>query len=565
MIPHSDPPGVVAAVISAALFAIALVYVMRSRRALDLEEPLISILSGGGFETERELFASALVGRSVPGRGLIVSVVLHVLVLGGTPFSPYLFPEKISPDFNRFNVRIVEFRLPAPVFYSAPASEKPARPAPRVQDRQAAKGGTVLQNPAATRGLAVAAAARKPQFLLPENWRFKARDIVIQPDQPPEVSMAIRHSLPTALLWAQAPAPPDESRLVGAVKDRQTPLPAFSLPRSLPVLQKPNREIAISDLQIGSAPVFTFRPPQLPVPAANVSPVSIPSSPNEARGELPASALPSGTPMNLIALMSTPAPAASGYLLDVGNRPAESQPSSSAAENGGAGAGIPSGAGSGGNGARTGETSSGAANPAGANQGPAKGSHADLLASASGAERSEPASHSDKPAGSPHSPSYPTGNLGVIVVQQSAEDSVLEGAEVLTGQPVYTVYFEVPGAPRKWILQYCVPGARSQSLLASSEGVIRIIPKKTVHPPYPLERIPLDVQGLQGYQGDARRLVVFAAINERGGIDNLRLIRGAGHAIDQAAMATLQRWSFRPAMRGEAPVAVEALFGIPLE
>ena len=548
MIPHSDPSGVLTAVISAALFAFTLIYVVRSRRALaDLEQPLISILSGGGIEMGRELFSGATLDRSLPGRGLIVSVALHTLVLGGTLLLPYLFPEKLKIDFSKYNARIVEFRLPAPVFYSAPDSEKPARPAPRARMKPAARRGTLLGNAPARRDLR-AVAARRPQFQLPENWPSRNRDIVIQPDQPPEKSMAVHHSLPTALLWAQAPAPPEESRLVGA--QRPDPRSAFSLPHSLPILQKPNREIVISDLQIGAAPVFTFRRPQLPVTAANVSPVSIPTPLDLLLGELPASLLPFGAPMNLVALMNSPALAASGYLLDLGNRPAEAQFASQGSDS-------RDGAASGPNGSHSADASSGAVNPS-----PARGTLADLLASASGAERSEPASDSGKPPDSARSPSYPPGNLGVIVVQQSAEDSVLEGAEVLSGQPVYTVYFEVPGAPRKWILQYCVPGSTSQSLVAASDGVIHIIPKKSVQPPFPLERIPLDVQD---FQGGARRLVVFAMINERGEMDNLRLVRGTGREIDQAALASLRRWSFRPAMRGEQPVAVEALFGIPLE
>jgi TonB family protein len=154
------------------------------------------------------------------------------------------------------------------------------------------------------------------------------------------------------------------------------------------------------------------------------------------------------------------------------------------------------------------------------------------------------------------------GNLGVIVVQQSSQDSVLDGADVLTGQPVYTVYFDVPGSPRRWVLQYCVPGAEVEPVLERSETVIRIRPRKSVQPPFPLQRIPLE---LNGFQGDGRRLVIYALVNARGEVENIKLIRGTGQEIDRTAVATLERWAFRPATRGEEPVAVEALFGIPLQ
>jgi TonB family protein len=150
----------------------------------------------------------------------------------------------------------------------------------------------------------------------------------------------------------------------------------------------------------------------------------------------------------------------------------------------------------------------------------------------------------------------------VIIVQQAGEETGLEGSELLTGHPVYTVYFEVPGAPRRWMLEYCVPGSDGRTFTQPSEGVIHILPKRTVQPPYPIDRIPVS---LQGYQGQTRRLVVYAVVNERGETTNVRLIRGTGQDVDERAVTTLRQWTFRPAMRGETPVAIEALFGIPLQ
>ena len=139
---------------------------------------------------------------------------------------------------------------------------------------------------------------------------------------------------------------------------------------------------------------------------------------------------------------------------------------------------------------------------------------------------------------------------------------MLDGSEALSGQPVYTVYFDVPGSPRRWILQYCVPSSVSASSVTTANGIVRIAPRRSVQPPYPTDRFPV---GPNGFQGEERRLVVYAFIDERGEMQNVRVIRGAGQAVDQFALATLKRWAFRPALRGETPVAVEALFGIPLQ
>jgi TonB family protein len=286
--------------------------------------------------------------------------------------------------------------------------------------------------------------------------------------------------------------------------------------------------------------------------------------------------------LNLIALMQTPAPSAPAYLLQTGNRLAEAQP----------GPNSPSQAASGRNGSpaantdasetpkdapqATGAEASANArlDASGAETAPSKGTYADLLAASSPGSTGKGSLAADSNAGQageqerrkPSGQSYPSGNLGVIIVQQSAQDTILEGSEILTGQPVYTVYFDVPGAPRRWILQYCLPGSDSKTFLEQPDGVIRILPKRSVQPPFPIERIPLDVKSLPnpGTPVSVRRLVIYATVNERGETGNVRLIRGTGQEIDRAAVATLQRWTFRPAMRGDTPVAVEALFGIPL-
>lgn len=150
----------------------------------------------------------------------------------------------------------------------------------------------------------------------------------------------------------------------------------------------------------------------------------------------------------------------------------------------------------------------------------------------------------------------------MIIVRPSSQESGLEGSDALSGQPVYTVYFDVPGSPRRWILQYCVSGSESKSLAKAPDGALRIVPKRSVQPPYPLDRAGID---LKAAAGSARRVVVFATIDERGETSNVRLVRGTGQPVDELAVATLKRWAFRPATHGGASVGVEALFEIPLE
>jgi len=153
------------------------------------------------------------------------------------------------------------------------------------------------------------------------------------------------------------------------------------------------------------------------------------------------------------------------------------------------------------------------------------------------------------------------GNLGIIIVRQSSQDPAIDVDGVLSGQPVYTVYFEVPGAPRKWVLHYCVPGSGASKSFVRDGDSVRVLPKRSVQPPFPLDRLSVD---LNGYRGEIPRLMIYALVNERGETENIRLVRGTGQDIDARAVAVLSKWTFRPARRNDLPVAVEALFGIPL-
>jgi hypothetical protein len=152
---------------------------------------------------------------------------------------------------------------------------------------------------------------------------------------------------------------------------------------------------------------------------------------------------------------------------------------------------------------------------------------------------------------------------GIILIS-NALSTLPEAAGVLTGNPVYTVYLDVPGAEQKWIFQVCVPGGQSRTLEYSG-GVIRFLPRKSLNPPYATRREPLDVSSLRPVnEGEPHRVVVYATVDEAGVLRNIRVIRGAYPEIDNSIVANLQSWEFLPAFENGEPVAVEALFGIPL-
>ena len=150
---------------------------------------------------------------------------------------------------------------------------------------------------------------------------------------------------------------------------------------------------------------------------------------------------------------------------------------------------------------------------------------------------------------------------GIIVISNDAS-SIPEAAGVLTGNPVYTVYLEVPGFTRKWVLQVCVPA--SDTAKEVEAGVIRVLSRKSLDPPYAERKAPLE---LPLGDLDARllppRVVVYATVSQDGELGNMRIVSGLNPETDHQIMANLREWEFNPAFRDGEPVAVEALFGDP--
>jgi hypothetical protein len=151
---------------------------------------------------------------------------------------------------------------------------------------------------------------------------------------------------------------------------------------------------------------------------------------------------------------------------------------------------------------------------------------------------------------------------GIILISNDAS-TIPEAAGVLTGNPVYTVYLEVPGFTKKWILQVCVPAGDTTSEV--QPGVIRVLSRKSLDPPYAEEKKPLRL-ALDGF--DPRylppRVVVYATVSPDGELGNMRIVSGLNPETDGQILANLREWEFNPAFRDGEPVAVEALFGIPL-
>jgi hypothetical protein len=122
---------------------------------------------------------------------------------------------------------------------------------------------------------------------------------------------------------------------------------------------------------------------------------------------------------------------------------------------------------------------------------------------------------------------------------------------------VYTLYLDV-GAPKAWLLQYCLP-KQSGEAPQSAEGVVNIGNPARVQAPFPLVSYlpPVTMIPRSSY------IIVHAEIDATGQFRNAVVVRAPSESYKQPILEELQRWQLRPAVRNGAPVAVEVLLAIP--
>ncbi len=86
-------------------------------------------------------------------------------------------------------------------------------------------------------------------------------------------------------------------------------------------------------------------------------------------------------------------------------------------------------------------------------------------------------------------------------------------------------------------------------------GVVRpeIIPASQVQPVYPEEALREGVQGL---------IVLEMTVDEQGRASGVKVVRGLGHGCDEAWVAAVRQWRFRPATRFGKPIKVRYVLPI---
>ena len=150
----------------------------------------------------------------------------------------------------------------------------------------------------------------------------------------------------------------------------------------------------------------------------------------------------------------------------------------------------------------------------------------------------------------------PTGNFDAMVVQTTPINQYPEGRGLLTGRPIYSVYFSV-GTAADWTFYFCIPGEKPAT---SNSSIVQLGPPATpVKAPYPTRLVRPDV-ALPSWE---KYVLVHGYVNEQGRFEGLRVVRSIQPGTDQALLASLSGWEFRAATRDGVAVMVEFLLSIP--
>ena len=484
----------------------------------------------------------------------------------------------------------VEIRVPERL-YLASTGRRPARTnrlkaAPPRRDSRAGTPGRSNQS-----GGLQAGNRRPRRFQLPRLRARRTDQTLLQPDFPPDLPVLSRITLPQVFFWAPQPWPPLRIRKPFVIPGSAEP---FAQPPRLdapPQLAPPNWETLARELEAASA--LEGRPDSLLLPA-----ISLPIQMAESAAPQPQTHVSIdrsvGDPLSVLALNPHLRPLREELIVPPGNQLAELL--EAAGGLGPAGAeGSEAGKAGGGAASDAGREAAKAASPQGTSANPAApGRQAQRAAGAPAASPESPRQAGPEsraapvradgdgrtasaaappvgtqvatagqappgtgdPVGSALRVEHPPGGVfDVVVVQPGPIEGFPESSGALSGRPVYSVFLKV-GAPREWILQYCVP-AEDQSAVVSG-GVIRLANPSPVTAPYPRVTYLPPLRPRPGAY-----LMIHGFLDAGGRFQRLEVLRAADREEGAAVLPVLDRWEFRPAMREGRPVEVEILLAIP--
>ncbi len=524
---------------------------------------------------DEQLFRGVFMPRYSCWRGLFLSVCLHLFVLFVVIPLTYLIPESEAQEWRRHARTFEPLRLQIPdrLYLSS------NRPAPRKPQTPPARKTEKLRPPVR---LAKAEAAPSPkseaesmrvpprQFRLPRATRKPFADqTLIQPDLPPDLALKEQIKLPQLYVSSPVLPRPTPRRFVepgSSAPPDITPLK----PDALPQLALPSgvqQDIQVASMLTGPENAL-LRLPRPTIPYQRFRLSSSGSAPASGRG---ASVSPNlGEPVNILAYSANPSQLGEKVTIPLGNQigrlpgpPPSTDPSAPVGiPVSGVGAGTVAaglgGVGGGGNGAGPGGSGLGG-NGAGGGGGSGEGTG--VGSGAGGGKGGGFGIAIAKPSVSYTTPiriEHPSnGVFDVVVSQSSVDDAFPESAGVLSGRPVFTVYLQV-GAPRAWLMQYCIPKSVEDGPKVVG-GTVYIGKPAPLKAPYPLVTVlpPVTTQPRTAY------IMVHGFLDKGGQFKDMTVLRAHDQQTAVLLLPQLSQWHFRPATRDGVPILVEVLLAIP--
>lgn len=154
----------------------------------------------------------------------------------------------------------------------------------------------------------------------------------------------------------------------------------------------------------------------------------------------------------------------------------------------------------------------------------------------------------------------------MTIVATASSGGGLRDYGIFHNESVFTVYIEMTHSPApapSWTLQYALlrrPGANSATItlggsVQMSDQIVAPFPINRENPQFPEETVAQNV---------GRQIVAYAEIDPEGKVGNMRIVQSPNPLLNQPLLEALAKWTFRPAETNAGPVAVKALFGVPL-
>ena len=501
---------------------------------------------------ECDVFESCLLEPRSPWKSLMFSAALHCLLVPILPAFIEHLPSVgwVEPERPVSVARPIVLQLPERVYlpYSRP------RPVPAVKQTAHSTAPPV---PAVARSNAEEESGYRTyanrRFELPvQRVPSRAEQTLLQPNISLTQDPQNLARLPHLMFWsAQLSTPPVPKPFV--MPGRQIESSEVA-PIAPPELAIPNHELRLSDMQIARSGILVPTP-ALPVPPA--SSASIRTFERSKIDERQALSMhrSEGDPANVLALNPRPAPPVSEVTVpsvsQVGQLPSTTYGVKEGTSESGSGEELKP--------EQTRVSAAGAPKPST----PGREVEAVMESVSHGhpqileASKESPA-QTDRTVPAPVRMVHPeNGVFDVVLIQASADTEMLPGP-VLSGRPVHTVYLQV-GAPREWILQYCVPQS-SEYRVQQGGSVVQLGNPGPVKAPYPKVTVLPPAPALPR----TARMVLHGFLTEQGMLRDLRMIGEDQKHGEAQIIPYLQQWEFRPAARDGRAIEVEVVLTIPV-